>query len=701
MGLHTLRRISARTSLPTRLVILVVVLILLTTLSAGVPAFLLVRNQLEQQAWQRVDATARSTESLYDAAHSRVVDLTALLAERPTLRRLIEDGDLAAIEPYLRAFQEQSELDLILLCDDTTVVAATVPFTAECPIGASSGVGLVDGRPVFLAGNTILSSDIPETLGTVITGMWLDAQFLLQLSANTGAHQSILDADGQLLASSLPPGVMTVQRRGIGRELTGAGLTYFISQFSLPHQPGAPNLVAEVELPVDQLLQTERRALAVLVASTGIVALVGVIAGVWYIRRLTAPLRRLTSAAEQISQGDLGAPIPRLAGPPEFTTLSSSLERSQATMLGALEEREAARDWLNSLIQSVVEGVVTFDTRGRVTFMSQGAEMMTGWSSAEAVGQPINDLLPLADAQPEMTFLDCIPPAGEKREIEVRTRSGKSLVLAATGARMVPPNSDRVQVALVLRDVTEEQALRNLRSFFLANISHEFRTPLSTLNASIELLIDQVDELSPGEIRELLKPTHMSLLSLQSLIDNLLESSSIEAGSFTLRRRTVSLDEVMADALTIVRPLVERRRQMVAVTEPATMPTLQADRARLTQALVNLLTNASKYSPIGRPIDLRINERAGMLRLAVADRGPGVSPDDRVNLFRRFMRLNAQVDEQYGIGLGLYLVKKIAEAHGGQVGVEDRPGGGAIFWMELPLVVAETAQAVNAREVVT
>jgi signal transduction histidine kinase len=81
-----------------------------------------------------------------------------------------------------------------------------------------------------------------------------------------------------------------------------------------------------------------------------------------------------------------------------------------------------------------------------------------------------------------------------------------------------------------------------------------------------------------------------------------------------------------------------------------------------------------------------------MLRLAVADRGPGVSSEDRVNLFRRFMRLDAQGgDEQYGIGLGLYLVKKIAEAHGGQVGVEDRPGGGAVFWMDLPLTLEETS----------
>ena len=304
--------------------------------------------------------------------------------------------------------------------------------------------------------------------------------------------------------------------------------------------------------------------------------------------------------------------------------------------------------------------------------------------SDEAIGRAINDLLPPADPREGETFLDRLPPAGEKREIETFTRAGKSLVLAATGARLAPPGSDTVQVALVLRDVTEEQALRNLRSFFLANISHEFRTPLSTLNASLELLLEEADDLSADDIRELLKPTHLSLLSLQTLIDNLLESSSIESGMFALRRRPVALDAIIGDALTIVRPLIERRRQTVAVTEPGSLAPPEVDRARLTQALVNLLSNASKYSPIGSPIDLQVEQRPGGLRLAVADRGPGISADDRENVFRRFRRLHAEGDEQYGIGLGLYLTKRIAEAHGGIVGVDNRPGGGSIFWLELP-----------------
>lgn len=670
-----------------RLVAVLVVLIILTTLSAGVPAYLLARRQLEQGAWERVDATRRATESLYDAALGRAVDLTTLLGERPTLRRLIADSDTAALETYLAAFREQSDLDLIQVCSRARVIVAIGETGNLCAIGPGAGVELVDERPVMLARVAIPGDGQPQNSDKVVTGVRLDAEFLLQLSANTGMEQSIIGTDDHALISTLPPGPTTVELLPDGRLLTvqetgGGESPFFAAQFPLPGH--ASDLYAEVALPVAGLRATERDALAILVAGSAAVAAAGAVAGAWFVRRLTAPLESLTHAAEQISGGDLTAPIPRVAAPPEMATLAAALERSQGTMLAALAERSQSRDWLNTLVQSVVEGVITFDTRGRVTFMSQGAEIMTGWTSEEAIGRPINDLLPPPDPGAADTFLDHLPPAGEKREIETRTRSGRSLVLAATGARMVPPSGDTVQVALVLRDVTEEQALRNLRSFFLANISHEFRTPLSTLGASLELLMEQADDLTAEEIRELLRPTHMSLLSLQTLIDNLLESSRIEAGMFALRRQPVAMEELILDALAIARPLLDRRGQSVSITEPATLEPVTVDRGRMTQAMVNLLSNASKYSPIGRPIDLWVEQRAGAVRVGVADRGPGIPPEQRDNVYRRFVRLDEVGQEQQGMGLGLYLVKKIVEAHGGTVGVDDRAGGGAVFWLELP-----------------
>jgi signal transduction histidine kinase len=138
-----------------------------------------------------------------------------------------------------------------------------------------------------------------------------------------------------------------------------------------------------------------------------------------------------------------------------------------------------------------------------------------------------------------------------------------------------------------------------------------------------------------------------------------------------------------------VQPLLERRRQTLTRIEPAFLPTLSGDPARLTQVLVNLLSNASKYSPPGSTVTLEIVRRNDRLRAAVVDQGPGIPPAERENLFQRFVRLNTDITEQYGIGLGLYVVKTTVEAHGGSLGVDEHAGGGSVFWFELPTAQAE------------
>jgi signal transduction histidine kinase len=275
--------------------------------------------------------------------------------------------------------------------------------------------------------------------------------------------------------------------------------------------------------------------------------------------------------------------------------------------------------------------------------------------------------------------------------------------ILTTGTKQNGRVGDFEERALVLRDVTEEEAMHRLRGYFLANISHEFRTPLSTLNASMELLMDESQDTSGAEVRALLKPIHLSLLELQTLIDNLLEGSTIEAGEFRLRKRAMTINEAITAALTLVQPMLERRRQTISLTEPATLGQIWADRVRLTQVLVNLLANASKYTPMGETIDMTVtvsqdgtgqngDAQDELYRVMVADRGPGIPEAERVNLFRRFVRLdssqgsktNEQLADVHGTGIGLYVVKTTIEAHGGRVGIEARPGGGSIFWFEIP-----------------
>ena len=179
---------------------------------------------------------------------------------------------------------------------------------------------------------------------------------------------------------------------------------------------------------------------------------------------------------------------------------------------------------------------------------NRSAERITGWSTAEAMGKSINEVLPLAAGKGQ--FLErlsaaTIPP------INAMNRDGRDITLAVTTAGLDLPEGTPRRSVLVIRDVTTEDAAQRLRSYFLANISHEFRTPLSALKASVELLLEGVDSFTLDETLELARSIHFSVSSLQTLVDNLLESVSIEAGRFRIRWRATDIGVLVAEAARV------------------------------------------------------------------------------------------------------------------------------------------------------
>ncbi|MBE2201787.1 MAG: hypothetical protein IAE79_24465 [Anaerolinea sp.] len=254
------------------------------------------------------------------------------------------------------------------------------------------------------------------------------------------------------------------------------------------------------------------------------------------------------------------------------------------------------------------------------------------------------------------------------------TLAVSTLLIAAAGS----------VAALTLRNAVQEEALHHLRSYFLASITHEFRTPLSALHASVEFLVDEMAHLSRAEINELLHSIRMSVTGLQTLIDNLLESVRIEAGQFAIHPGPMELDEVVHDAVRMMQPLLSRRQQELVVTIPSRLPLVWGDPTRLIQVLVNLLANASKYGPMGQIIHLTADlTDEQFVRVSVADQGSGISPAVQEQLFRRFARFDKPGGAQHGLGLGLWVVRVIVTAHGGTVGLTQCAEGGSIFWFTL------------------
>jgi K+-sensing histidine kinase KdpD len=231
--------------------------------------------------------------------------------------------------------------------------------------------------------------------------------------------------------------------------------------------------------------------------------------------------------------------------------------------------------------------------------------------------------------------------------------------------------------------------MRRLLGDFLANITHEFRTPLAALAASIELLLDQLPSLSLEETRELVNNLYLGSLGLQTLIDNLLEGASIEAGRFQVRPQPADLSQIVRDALRTMQPLLDKYSQHLRLDLPEGLPAVQADARRTGQVLINLLSNAIKWSPAGAEISVQVEPGPQSIKISVGDEGAGLSAEQKQDLFRRFAYLTVQEHRaEAGAGLGLSVVKAIVTAQQGEVGACDRPGGGVIFWFTIPVAEA-------------
>jgi signal transduction histidine kinase len=230
----------------------------------------------------------------------------------------------------------------------------------------------------------------------------------------------------------------------------------------------------------------------------------------------------------------------------------------------------------------------------------------------------------------------------------------------------------------------------------LATVAHELRGPLTALATSSELLAEDFLHLDPEQVKHMLGAMHRRTLWLQGLVENLLCAATIREGRLQLFRQSLSLADLVADVDAVVGPLLQQRGQRLRVRMASNLPEVLADSRRLGQVLINLILNASKFGAANTAIDVTVSVRGGAVHVAVADRGPGVSGEQTQRLFEAYYRAPATAGSgKDGVGLGLSIVKSIVEAHGGQVGVESRRGGGARFWFSIPTVgpVGPTARA--------
>jgi two-component system sensor histidine kinase ResE len=393
----------------------------------------------------------------------------------------------------------------------------------------------------------------------------------------------------------------------------------------------------------------------------------------------------LANAAAEFRQGNLDSQISVQSPVWEIDQLSNTLEDGRIALRHSLQQLQAEKAWIEHLLNSIVEGMLTLDNENRITFASAGISKITGLETDQLIGRSIDDIfLPL---EAEVDFSSQLPALGQQRRLSVKLRNGQERLLSISKSKLVPPEASSSNRALVIRDVSNEEYIHRLLGDFMANITHEFRTPLAALEASSELLLDNLHNLSPAEIEELLVSLNLGIINLQTLIDNLIEAASIEAGRFKVSLQPVRFDMILKEALKIIQPLAAKYSLKLISQPIEDSAVVMADERRTVQALVNLLSNAIKHSPENGLIRIKHEIIEKHLRVEIIDEGSGVPLGQRGNLFRRFAHLDtANERARQGAGLGLSVVKEIVEAQQGEVGITELAEGGTSFWFTLPLV---------------
>jgi len=676
------------------MIIAFISIVVLTSATVVIPAIWLLQSQLNRQAWAQVEQGQRATISLYSSQTREVLNLAILTAQRPTLQELLEQNDNAALINYLVTLQHGAGIDKILICDSSDQLVATTDPKIPTSVCHDWNTGNYHYDPsipqVCITGHQAIENSAGY-LGEAFVCKSLDNDFTIQLRDETGLEQ-ILWIEEIPVSTSFSGGVPTLDfiqshttslnQQEFLHFLEIMGSSYYSAYIPLDEN----GLKAEVVLDVKDIVSTRTRLIGILLLSILGISLVGSILGVLLARRISHPLIQLAQSAESFSLGDLVTPVKSDTRLHEITQVAKTLESARVDLLATMTSLEDERDWSDHLLASIVEGIITLDEKGLITFFSHGAERVTGWKREEVMGHPIDDILIIAEAnKPFSSVLSFV--LGERQKIDVLLADGQTASFAITGARFTRSSDKETEIALVFRDISEEEAIHRLLGQFLANVAHEFRTPLSALEASIELLLDQAEDMSPTELQELYNSLHLSILGLHTLVDNLLESANIEARRFRVSPRNSDLGNIIAEATQTMQPLLAKYEQHLTIEMPVDIPVVRADPRRMVQVLINLLSNASRYGPPGEEIILRVTVEMQYAHVEVIDRGPGIPAEHRTNLFRRFVFPHAEDSiSQAGAGLGLSVVKAIVTAQGGKVGVDDRVGGGSKFWFTVPIV---------------
>jgi two-component system phosphate regulon sensor histidine kinase PhoR len=509
--------------------------------------------------------------------------------------------------------------------------------------------------------------------------------------AGSGARVTLMAQDGAVLVDSARdpaalenhaarPEVREALRRGEGRAIRFSdSVNRDLLYLARPLVLSRGTVLLRMALPLRQVQQPLGEIRMRLLSISLVILLLAAASSLLLSHPLSSRIADLKQFARRVADGDF-SPVAVARSGDELTELARALNETAARLEQTYRSLTAERNQSAAILGSMVEGVAVIGAEQRVVFVNDAFCRDLSLARDACIGRRLVEVM----RQPELLKLVEAAQAGASLTAAEMTLSAGPVTrhVSVTAAPVRAEGGGAI--VLVLHDISELQRLERIRRDFVANVSHEFKTPLTAIQGFTETLLGGALD-DAANRRRFLEIIREHARRLARLTDDLLTLSRVEAGKLELQVTAVDVAELVNGCVETTRLQAEQKELRLTAELPADLPALRGDAGRLAEILQNLLDNAVQYTPAGGRITISAAAEGGTVRLQVTDSGIGIPQHEQQRIFERFYRVDAaRSREAGGTGLGLSIARHLAEAHGGRIEVRSEAGAGSTFTLFVP-----------------